>query len=63
METNQCKTVAQKGRIPIDISDMREEIESCRNDVAWRELPMSAKLRVLIRERLDQMKGTGESKE
>lgn len=48
--------VAQKGRIPVDISDLREEIESCRNDAAWTELPLAAKIRVLIRERLEEMK-------
>jgi hypothetical protein len=48
--------VAQKGRIPVNISDLREEIEACRNDVAWAELPLAAKIRVLIRERLEQMK-------
>lgn len=48
--------VAQKDRISIDISDMRDEISNCRNDAAWAELPMSAKIRVLIRERLDLLK-------
>ncbi|WP_143467626.1 hypothetical protein [Leptolyngbya ohadii] len=50
------ESVAQKGRIPVDINDMREEIEECRDDAAWRELPLSSKIRVLIRERLDQIK-------
>ena len=48
-------TVAQKGRIPVDVSDLRDSIESCRNDAAWAELPLAAKIRVLIRERLDQL--------
>lgn len=48
--------VAQKDRISIDVSDLREEIETCRNDAAWAELPLSAKIRVLIKERLEQMK-------
>lgn len=55
-------TVAQKGRIPVDVSDMRDEIESCRDDAAWNELPLAAKIRVLIRERLDQMKESGQKK-
>lgn len=46
----------QKGRIPVDIADMREEIELCRSDAAWKELPLSSKIRVLVRERLDQLK-------
>jgi hypothetical protein len=48
--------VAQKDRISIDVSDIREEIETCRTDAAWKELPLSAKIRVLIKERLEQIK-------
>lgn len=48
--------VAQKDRISIDISDLKEEIESCRNDAAWSELPLSAKIRVLVKERLEQLR-------
>ncbi|MBE9117277.1 hypothetical protein IQ249_15355 [Lusitaniella coriacea LEGE 07157] len=47
--------VSQRDRISIDVSDIREEIENCRSDVAWSELPLSAKLRVLIKERLAQL--------
>jgi outer membrane murein-binding lipoprotein Lpp len=52
--------VAQKDRISIDVSDLREEIEACRNDAAWSELPLSAKIRVLIKERLEQLKAEKE---
>jgi hypothetical protein len=52
--------VAQKDRISIDVSDLREEIETCRNDAAWSELPLSAKIRVLIKERLEQIKAEKE---
>jgi hypothetical protein len=52
--------VAQKDRISIDVSDLREEIETCRNDAAWSELPLSAKIRVLIKERLEQLKAEKE---
>lgn len=48
--------VAQKDRISIDVSDLREEIETCRNDAAWSELALSAKIRVLIKERLEELK-------
>jgi hypothetical protein len=48
--------VAQKDRISIDISDIRDEIDTCRSDAAWQELPMSAKIRVLVRERLELLK-------
>jgi hypothetical protein len=47
--------VAQKDRISIDVSDLRQDIENCRNDAAWSELPLSAKIRVLIKERLEQL--------
>lgn len=48
--------MAQKDRISVDVSDLRAEIETCRDDVAWSELPMSAKIRVLVKERLEQIK-------
>jgi hypothetical protein len=48
--------VAQKGRISIDVADLKEEIESCRTDAAWSELPLAAKVRVLVKERLEQLK-------
>ena len=53
--------VAQKDRISIDVSDLRGEIEGCRNDAAWSELPLSAKIRVLIKERLEQFKETNKA--
>lgn len=48
--------MAQRDRISVDVSDMREELESCRNDAAWRELSLAGKIRTLLRERLDEMK-------
>lgn len=48
--------VAQRDRISIDVGDLREEIETCRTDAAWSELPLSAKIRVLIKERLEELK-------
>jgi hypothetical protein len=47
---------SQRDRISIDVGDLREQVETCRNDVAWSELPLSAKLRVLIKERLEEMR-------
>lgn len=47
--------VSQRDRISVDVSDIRERVENCRNDVAWSELPLAAKLRVLIIERLAQV--------
>jgi hypothetical protein len=48
--------VAQKDRISVDVSDLKEGIENCRNDAAWTELALAAKIRVLIKERLEQLK-------
>ncbi|HEY9750054.1 MAG TPA: hypothetical protein V6C63_15320 [Allocoleopsis sp.] len=48
--------MAQKDRISVDVSDLRAEIEACRDDVAWSELALSAKIRVLVKERLEQIK-------
>ena len=48
--------MAQKDRISVDVSDIREELETCRTDAAWRELSLAGKIRTLLRERLDQMK-------
>ncbi|MBD2231451.1 hypothetical protein [Phormidium tenue] len=47
--------MSQRDRISVDVSDIRERVETCRDDVAWTELPLAAKLRVLIRERLEQL--------
>ena len=47
--------VAQSDRLSVDVSDLRERVENCRDDVAWGELPLAAKLRVLIKERLEQL--------
>ncbi len=54
--------VAQKDRLSIDVSDLRQEIENCRSDAAWTELPLSAKIRVLVKERLEQLQ-TANNKE
>jgi len=47
--------VSQRDRISVDINDIKEQVENCRDDVAWSELPLSSKLRVLIKERLAQL--------
>ena len=47
--------MANKDRIGIDISDLRERIETCRDDVNWQESAMSVKCRTLIIERLEQL--------
>lgn len=52
----------QRERLSIEIGDIREQVETCRDDAAWQELPLSAKLRVLIKERLEQLQDAKESK-
>lgn len=54
--------VAQRDRISIDVSDIKEAVEKCRDDVAWNELPLAAKLRVLIKERLEQIEKENQAK-
>lgn len=48
--------VAQKDRISVDVTDIKEEIENCRTDVAWAELALAAKVRVLVKERLQELR-------
>ena len=55
-ETILDSAVAQKDRISVDVTDMKQEIENCRADIAWAELPLSSKVRVLVKERLEQLK-------
>ncbi|MEM9217085.1 MAG: hypothetical protein AAGD25_22415 [Cyanobacteria bacterium P01_F01_bin.150] len=47
--------VGQRDRISVDVSDIREQIEQCRDDMAWSELPLAAKIRVLVRERIAEL--------
>jgi ribosome-binding protein aMBF1 (putative translation factor) len=51
----QLETMASRDRLTLDIADLRERIESVRADAAWSEMSLAQKLRVLIRERLEQM--------
>lgn len=39
----------QGDRLTIEIGDLRQQIETCRDDDAWKELSLSAKIRVLIK--------------
>ena len=47
--------MGQRDRISVDVSDIREQIDACRDDFAWAELPLAAKIRVLLQERLEQI--------
>lgn len=47
--------MGQRDRISVDVSDIRDQIDACRDDFAWAELPLAAKIRVLLRERLEQI--------
>ena len=48
-------SMARKNRFPLDIDDIRERVENCRSDVAWREMSMTAKIRTLILERIEAL--------
>jgi hypothetical protein len=52
--------VAAKDRIGVDISDIKQQIESCRNDAAWRELSLAGKVRTLTIERLEVLRAGGD---
>lgn len=54
--------VGQQNRISVDIEDIREQIECCRDDFAWKELPMTAKIRVLLQERIAQLQAEKQTK-
>lgn len=49
-----CEVVAAKDRISVDISDIKERIESYRDDPAWRELSMAGRIRALVIEKLEE---------
>jgi hypothetical protein len=45
----------KQDRLTIDIGDLREDIEKCRQDAAWEELSLAGKIRTLIKERIEQL--------
>lgn len=45
----------KQDRLTIDIGDLREDIERCRQDAAWEELSLSGKIRTLVKERIEQL--------
>jgi hypothetical protein len=45
----------KRDRLTIDISDLREDIETCRQDAAWQELSLAGKIRTLVKERIEQL--------
>ena len=49
---------AVMARYSLEISDDdKERIESCRDDLSWKELSFGAKLRVLVFERVEALEG------
>ena len=55
-----AKSMAARDRIGVDISDIKQQIESCRNDAAWRELSLAGKVRTLTIERLEVLRAGGD---
>lgn len=49
-----CEIVAAKDRISVDISDIKDRVESYRDDPAWRELSMAGKIRAMVIEKLEE---------
>jgi hypothetical protein len=45
----------KRDRYPIDIGDIRDRIEQCRIDASWSEMALAQKIRVLLKERLEQL--------
>ena len=45
----------KQDRLTIDIGDLREDIETCRQDAAWEELSLAGKIRTLVKERIEQL--------
>jgi len=45
----------KQDRLTIDIGDLREDIETCRQDAAWQELSFAGKIRTLVKERIEQL--------
>jgi hypothetical protein len=52
----------RKNRFPLDIDDIRERIETCRTDVAWGEMSLTAKIRTLILERIEALEAQSTAK-
>ena len=46
----------KQDRLTIDIGDLREDIETCRQDAAWQELSFAGKIRTLVKERIEQLR-------
>ena len=55
--------MAQKDRISVDISDIKDRVEDYRSDPAWRELSMAGKIRALVIERLEEKEKPKEQKD
>ena len=47
--------MGRKNRFPLDIDDLRERIENCRSEPWWGEMTLTAKIRTLILERLEEL--------
>lgn len=50
--TTDSGKAAMPKRVSVDIEGLEQDIDTCRDDPAWKQLSLAAKLRVLIEERL-----------
>jgi hypothetical protein len=60
LEKIEALNMAVEGdRVSVTVGDLKGEIESFRNDSAWRELSLAGKIRSMVRDRIDSDPRTG----
>ena len=52
----------KKDRVSIDITGLREQIDTAKTDPLWGELSLAKKIRILLIERLDQIRENDQHK-
>jgi hypothetical protein len=45
----------EKQKLTVDLTGLKDDIESCRHEIWWQELSLNGKIRSLLRERVDQL--------
>jgi len=45
----------KQDRVSVNLSDIRERIETVRSDVLWKEQSLTKKVRILLQEYLDML--------
>lgn len=47
----------RQDRVSVDLTDLRERIETVRSDILWKEQSLTKKVRILLQEYLDILEG------